>query len=86
MAHSLTNFPIDPLDYLDFKGGADSEEYHRRVVQGILDSYHGNYDALAEAVQNSVDAIEDAYLSECAGPFSIEVTINLAENWLSVLG
>ncbi len=36
-------------------------------------------------LQNSVDALEDAALLGLAGPFLIEVTVNLKENWISVL-
>jgi len=36
-------------------------------------------------VQNAVDALEDAPLLEMAPPYLLEIVINLAENWLSVL-
>ena len=54
-------------------------------VEGILESYHSNYDVLSEAVQNAVDAVEDAKLASLGSPFLIDVTINLTENTLSVL-
>ena len=38
-----------------------------------------------QAVQNAVDALEDAKLADESDPFQIEVTINLTENWVSVL-
>jgi hypothetical protein len=60
-------------------------EYRRRTVEGILESYHSNYDVLAEAVQNAVDAVEDAKLGELKPPYLIEVTVNLADNWIGVL-
>jgi hypothetical protein len=79
---STITFPIDPLARIS--GTADTA-YRRRTVEDVLDSYHGNYDALAEAVQNAVDAVEDAKLSGMDGPFLIEVTINLSDNSLSIL-
>ena len=54
-------------------------------MSGVLESYNSNYDFLAEAVQNAVDAIEDAKLRGRSGPFCLNVTINLQENSLSVL-
>lgn len=36
-------------------------------------------------VQNSVDALEDAALLGLPSPFLIEVTVNLKQNWISVL-
>lgn len=75
-------FPVDPLEHVT--GGMDVE-YRRRTVEGILESYHSNYDALAEALQNAVDAVEDAKLADLKGPFLIEVTVNLNANWISVL-
>ena len=60
-------------------------ELRRRAVEGILDSYHSNYDILSEVIQNAVDAVEDAKLEDLAGPYLIEVIINLTENWIGVL-
>jgi DNA topoisomerase VI subunit B len=74
--------PCNPLDYV--KESFD-QEARRRSVEGILESYHSNYDVLAEAIQNAVDAVEDASLAGLAAPYLIEVTINLAGNWISVL-
>jgi hypothetical protein len=58
-------FPLDPLVMVT--GGMDAE-YRRRTVEGILESYHSNYDMLAESVQNAVDAVEDAKLSDLKSP------------------
>lgn len=73
-------FPFNPLASVQ-----NDMEYRRRVVSGILESYHGNYDILMEAVQNSVDAVEDACLLGLLEPHKIEITINLVENWMAVL-
>ena len=75
-------FPVDPLGAtsLDF-----DDSIRRRHIQGILESYNGNYDALAEMVQNSVDALEDASLAGLPGPFLLAVDVNLKQNWISVL-
>ncbi len=75
-------FPLDPLSFI---GNNDEMEYRRRTIQGVLESYHGNYDVLAEAVQNAVDAVEDAHLAGLDEPFLVEVTVNLTNNWISVL-
>lgn len=77
---SNLSFPFDPLGAV-----TPTPEYRRRTIAGILESYHSNYDVLAEAVQNGVDALEDAFLSDLASPFTLEVTINLKENWIGVL-
>ncbi len=79
---STVAFPLDPLSLI---GNQDETEYRRRTITGILESYHGNYDVLAEAVQNAVDAVEDAHLAGCSEPFLVEVTVNLTNNWVSVL-
>lgn len=60
-------------------------EFRRRTIQGILESYHSSYNVLAEAIQNAVDAVEDAFLEGMPGPYSVEVTVNLTENWIAVL-
>jgi len=75
-------FPIDPLQRSP--GGLDAE-YRRRTVEGILESYHSNYDVLSELAQNAVDAVEDAKLIGLAAPYLVEVSINLADNWIGVL-
>ena len=73
-------YPLDPLEPV-----VQNADYRRSVVSGVLESYNSNYDFLAEAVQNAVDAIEDAKLLGQSGPFRITVTINLTENYVSVL-
>lgn len=75
-------FPIDPLQHVS---GSLDLEYRRRTVEGILESYHSNYDVLSEAVQNAVDAVEDAKLERLSAPYLIEITVNLAENWIGIL-
>src|SRR5437868_4676469 len=77
-----SEWPIDPLQRVT--GSADVE-FRRRMVQGILDSYHSNYDVLAEGLQNAIDAVEDAKLSGLPGPYSIDVTVNLKDNSISIL-
>lgn len=74
--------PCNPLDYIK---DAFDQEARRRSVEGILDSYHSNYDVLSEGVQNAVDAVEDASLEGLPAPYFIEVTISLAGNWISIL-
>ncbi len=73
-------YPHDPLVSV-----VQNDDYKRRLVSGILESYNSNYDFLSEAVQNAVDAIEDAKLYGHRGPYRLNVTINLQENFLSVL-
>lgn len=76
-------FPLDPLTT-----GTDpvlGNELRRRAVAGVLDSYHGNYDVPGEAIQNAVDAVEDAKLLGNEGPYLIEVIVNLSENWMRFL-
>lgn len=73
-------YPHDPL-----KSVVQDEDYRRSLVSGVLESYNSNYDFLAEAVQNAVDAIEDAKLRKYTSPYRIDVTINLNENYASVL-
>ena len=73
-------YPHDPLDTV-----TQGYDFRRSIVSGVLESYNSNYDFLAEAVQNAVDAIEDAKLREYRGPFKIEVTVNLKDNSVSVL-
>lgn len=72
-------FPINPLEL------TDDVEARRLRIEGVLDSYHGNYDVLSEAVQNAVDALEDAKLAGLAAPYLIEVTVNLDANWIGIL-
>lgn len=57
----------------------------RRNIVGVLESYNSSYDAIAEAVQNSMDALEDAALLELPGPYLLEVTVDLKSNSLTVL-
>lgn len=75
-------FPCNPLDYA--RDSFDSEA-RRRSVEGILESYHSNYDVLAEGVQNAVDAVEDAHLEGLSAPYIIEVTVDLTANWIGIL-
>jgi hypothetical protein len=72
--------PYNPID-----SAMKTPEHARRTIQGILESYNSNYDAIAEAVQNSVDALEDAALAKLPGPYLLEVTIDLLANTMSVL-
>ena len=73
-------YPLDPLVEV-----VHHDDYKRSLVSGVLESYNSNYDFLAEAVQNAVDAIEDAKLRGYDGPFHIGVTVNLHENHVSVV-
>ena len=75
-------FPVDPLVLVTEHVDA---EYRRRVVEGILESYHSNYDVVSEAVQNAVDAVEDAKLTGLAEPYIIEVTVDLSQNRIGIL-
>ena len=75
-------FPLDPLTA---GGPSFDEESRRRTVAGVLDSYHGNYDVPCEALQNAVDAVEDAKLLCLGGPYLIEVVVSPSENWISFL-
>lgn len=76
------SFPLDPLK---FAGASFDEASRRRSVEGVLDSYHSNYDVPCEAIQNAVDAVEDAKLLDLGGPYRIDVTVNFQENWISFL-
>ena len=76
----IVKYPLDPLVPV-----VQNADYRRSVVSGVLESYNSNYDFLAEAVQNAVDAIEDAKLLGYSGPFRINMTINLSDNSVSVL-
>lgn len=74
-------FPFDPLITMTL-----TDEDRRRQISGVLESYNGTYDVLIEAIQNAVDSVEDAALLGLGGPPpTIVVTVNLAENWISVL-
>ncbi|MCY3918926.1 MAG: ATP-binding protein [Chloroflexi bacterium] len=73
-------YPLDPLESV-----TATDEYRRSLVSGVLESYNSNYDFLAEAVQNAIDALEDAKLCGLSGPFRLAVTIDLEENHVSVL-
>lgn len=72
--------PYDPILATIHK-----HEYARRTIVGILESYNSNYDAIAEAVQNSMDAIEDAAVQGLPGPYLLEVTVDLKDNSITVL-
>jgi hypothetical protein len=71
--------PANPLEHIK-----SEDAMQRRIVTGILESYNSNYDVLAEMVQNSMDALEDAFLLDLDPPFKIQVHINLRENTISV--
>ena len=73
-------YPLDPLAEV-----VETDDYRRSLVSGVLESYNGNYDFLAEAVQNAVDALEDAKLCGLNGPFRLVVTINLIDNSVCIL-
>lgn len=77
-----TGFPLDPL-----MATADSfdDAARRRAVVGVLDSYHGTYDIPCEAIQNAVDAVEDAALLDLGGPYRIDIGIDLNRNRMSFL-
>ena len=75
-------FPLDPLTA---GGPSFDEESRRRTVAGVLDSYHGNYDVPCEAIQNAVDAVEDAKFLRLGNPYLIEVVVSLSGNWMSFL-
>ena len=75
-------FPVNPLDNLS----TDADHvFRRRIVRGVLESYNGNYDMIAEGVQNSIDALEDAHLDTSKGPYLLEVTVDLDANTLGIL-
>jgi hypothetical protein len=72
------------IPYNPINSAMRTPEHARRTIQGILESYNSNYDALAEAVQNSMDALEDASLRGLPGPFLLEITVDLGANAVSV--
>jgi hypothetical protein len=75
------DFPFDPLAKMTL-----TDEDRRRQICGVLESYNGTYDVLIEAIQNALDSVEDAALLGLNGPpATIIVTVNLAENWISVM-
>ena len=71
--------PYDPID-----AAMKTPDHARRTIQGILDSYNTNYDILAEAVQNSMDALEDAFIQKLPGPYRLDILVNLKDNNISV--
>jgi transcriptional regulator with XRE-family HTH domain len=71
--------PYDPIF------AVQGHMHARRNIVGVLESYNSSYDAIAEAVQNSMDALEDAALSGLPGPYQLEVTVDLKANALTVL-
>jgi hypothetical protein len=71
--------PFDPLTI------APGHLHFRRTIVGVLESYNSAYDAVAEAVQNSMDALEDAAIHRLPGPYLLEVTVDLKNNILTVL-
>ena len=78
-AQKAVKSPIWPVDPLDRVTGSSDAEFRRRTIEGILQSYHSNYDVLAEVVQNVVDAVEDARLAGLKAPYSIDA------NWIGIL-
>ena len=81
MTIQILQFPIDPLE----QGTGLDMEYRRRTVEGILESYHTNFDVFSEGIQNAVDAVEDTKLAELDAPYLIEITVDLAKNWIGIL-
>jgi hypothetical protein len=79
-APAEVKLPYNPID-----SAMKTPEHARRTIQGILESYNSNYDAIAEAIQNSMDALEDAALFKLPGPYLIEIAIDLMANAVSVL-
>ena len=75
-------FPVDPLDGL---GAENVQDYRRRLICGILESYNSNYDFMVEALQNAVDALEDAELLELPGSRLLRMRVDLQNNAFSVL-
>lgn len=74
-------FPFDPLANMTL-----TDEDRRRQISGVIESYNGTYDMLIEAIQNAVDSVEDVAILGLSGPTpTITVTVNLAENWISIL-
>jgi hypothetical protein len=74
-------FPIDPLAEV-----IATSDYRRSVIGGILHSYNGHYDFLCEAIQNAIDALEDAkLLLDLPAPYLLDITIDLLHNKVSVL-
>lgn len=67
----MTELPIN-FDPLEFRPSGQNEmaAHARNIVKNVLDSYTGRFDVLAEAVQNSMDALEARWgkgLSEAEG-------------------
>ena len=61
-AHKALTLPYDPIE-----SAMKSREHARRAILGILESYNSDYDALAESIQNSMDALEDACIHGLPG-------------------
>jgi hypothetical protein len=74
------SLPYNPID-----AAMRSQEHARRTIRGVLESYNTNYDPLAEIVQNSMDALEDAAIQELPPPYFLEITIDLKDNTIAVL-
>lgn len=73
------SLPYDPI-----LSAMKSPDHAKRAIKGILESYNSNYDALAEAVQNSMDALEDAYLTGLPAPYLLHIVVDLKDNTISV--
>ena len=50
--------PFSPFELIE-DAQADLLRINKTNIRGILDSYHGEWDLLAEMLQNAVDALED---------------------------
>jgi hypothetical protein len=72
------------LAYDPIESAMKSREHARRAILGILESYNSDYDALAESIQNSMDALEDACIHGLPGPYLLDITIDLRAKSISV--
>ena len=76
--------PEKTLPYNPIDSAMRTPQHARRTIQGILESYNSNYDALAEAIQNSMDACEDAVIQKLPAPYQLQITVNLKDNAMTV--
>jgi hypothetical protein len=75
--------PEKTLPYNPIDSAMRTPQHARRTIQGVLESY--NSDDLAEAIQNSMDACEDAAIQKLPAPYQLQVTVNLKDNTITVL-